>query len=86
MLTENRSFVLKYGSITSAIVNSPFELGHTGLLHKAKKAGFFHFFGNLKKTFFPQKSRFFPSRIITTCPIRLQNRKQPKKYDSAVLN
>ena len=59
MLTENRSFVLKYGSITSAVVNSPFELGHTGLLHKVKKAGFFHF---LAKFFFRKKTVFFPKK------------------------
>jgi len=59
MLTGNRSFVLKYGSVTSAIVNSPFELGHTGLLHKAKKAVFFQF---LTKFFFPKKKWFSPQQ------------------------
>ena len=56
MLTKNKSFVLKYGSITSAIVNSPFKLGNTGLLHKAKKTAYFRFLA-IKKLFF-SKSLF----------------------------
>jgi len=75
MLTENRSFVLKYGSIMSAIVNSPFELGHTGLLHKAKKSQLFHFLTKFflrKKKKFPKKPFFFSSRFITKCYANLQ--------------
>jgi len=79
MLTENWSFVLKYGSITSAIVNSPFELSHTGLLHKAKKAGFFHLFGQSifakKKRFLFQKSRFSQavSSLIENADFTMEN-------------